>query len=253
MVRRVLQRFRTMNARWNECVFREGTNTHLRYLAWIRELVKPGNTILDLGAGSVEIGSYLPVLKAHRTLVVAVDRDHRSLAVRPPGLGVVGDADRLPFGDGTAHVITASCFFEHVEYPERVVAECYRVLKPGGTLVFYTPHRWSYVAVIARVTPMVFHRWVRALQTGKRAEEADVCPTYYRANTLAALHRLRGPFRVRAMDLVIGAPSYTTFLPPPLHGVAIMYHLLVSRVGWLRRTVGECLIGCWVKTGTERV
>jgi 2-polyprenyl-6-hydroxyphenyl methylase/3-demethylubiquinone-9 3-methyltransferase len=49
-----------------------------------------------------------------------------------------GDANTLPLRDETADVVAAGEILEHVTDLPAVVAECCRVLKPGGTLVIDT-------------------------------------------------------------------------------------------------------------------
>lgn len=51
---------------------------------------------------------------------------------------VRGDACRLPFADASADVVVAGEILEHVADLPRAVAECCRVLRPGGTLVLDT-------------------------------------------------------------------------------------------------------------------
>lgn len=46
-----------------------------------------------------------------------------------------GDADRLPFDDGSFDVVVCRFAFHHFEDPSRVLAEMVRVGRPGGTVV----------------------------------------------------------------------------------------------------------------------
>lgn len=49
----------------------------------------------------------------------------------------------LPFEDSSFHVVTMLAVLEHLEFPEKIVAEIYRVLKPEGALVLTVPSVWS--------------------------------------------------------------------------------------------------------------
>jgi len=49
---------------------------------------------------------------------------------------VIASAMALPFADDTADLVILQGVLEHVRDAERTLAECYRVLKPGG--LFYT-------------------------------------------------------------------------------------------------------------------
>jgi 2-polyprenyl-3-methyl-5-hydroxy-6-metoxy-1,4-benzoquinol methylase len=57
---------------------------------------------------------------------------------------VAADAARLPFGRVFDSVVSFETI-EHVPDPARFVAECARVLKPGGNFLVSTPNRelWS--------------------------------------------------------------------------------------------------------------
>ena len=77
---------------------------------------------------------------------VGVDRSMEALghARRYTSALVASDAARLPFGRVFDTVVSFETI-EHVADAGRFVAECGRVLKPGGTLIVSTPNRelWS--------------------------------------------------------------------------------------------------------------
>jgi SAM-dependent methyltransferase len=52
---------------------------------------------------------------------------------------VVGTGERIPLDDETFDLITMYDVMEHVVVPEQVVNECWRVLRPGGTLAAVFP------------------------------------------------------------------------------------------------------------------
>ena len=56
---------------------------------------------------------------------------------------LVADARQLPFRDGSLDRISADSVIEHVPHPHRVLAECFRVLKPGGLLKLITPFAFT--------------------------------------------------------------------------------------------------------------
>jgi SAM-dependent methyltransferase len=77
---------------------------------------------------------------------VGVDLSLEALryARRHPARYVAADAARLPFGRVFDTVVSFETI-EHVVDPGRFVAECARVLRPGGSLLVSTPNRelWS--------------------------------------------------------------------------------------------------------------
>jgi 2-polyprenyl-3-methyl-5-hydroxy-6-metoxy-1,4-benzoquinol methylase len=52
-------------------------------------------------------------------------------------------AEGMAFSDGSFDIVAASDVIEHVEDSDRVLAECSRVLRPGGLLFLATPNRYS--------------------------------------------------------------------------------------------------------------
>jgi len=78
---------------------------------------------------------------------VGVDLSLEALryAGRHPARYVAADALRLPFGRAGFDAVVSFETLEHVADPERFVAECSRVLKPGGRFLVSTPNRelWS--------------------------------------------------------------------------------------------------------------
>jgi ubiquinone/menaquinone biosynthesis C-methylase UbiE len=71
------------------------------------------------------------------------------------------DASALPFPDRCFDRITMVETFEHIfdEDRPRALAECLRVLRPGGTMVLSTPNHASAVERFKRVA--VRHGWIR--------------------------------------------------------------------------------------------
>ena len=64
----------------------------------------------------------------------------RNLNLAPfPNVDVVGDAHRLPFSVDSIGALHCEAVLEHLERPERAVAEMFRVLRPGGYVFAATP------------------------------------------------------------------------------------------------------------------
>jgi len=89
-------------------------------------------------------GSSLQVLRAFGHDVVGLDINKEALEIaRGRGCtALYGDATRhMPFADGHFDTILALDFIEHIwpaDMP-RLVAECARVLRPGGTILAFSP------------------------------------------------------------------------------------------------------------------
>lgn len=99
---------------------------------------------LDVGCGA---GFLTHALAQEGHHVTGLDLSVSSLEVArsldPSGLAqyVVGSATELPFEDASFEVVCAMDLLEHVEDPQRVIAEAARVLKPGGLFFFHTFNR----------------------------------------------------------------------------------------------------------------
>jgi SAM-dependent methyltransferase len=96
-------------------------------------------TVLDLGCGP---GPYVPALLGRARRVVATDLSVGMLgecrARAPAGAHVAvtaGDARHLPLASGSADVVLAAHMLYHVADVTGAVAECRRVLAPGGALL----------------------------------------------------------------------------------------------------------------------
>nr|WP_205745571.1 methyltransferase domain-containing protein [Egibacter rhizosphaerae] len=98
---------------------------------------EPGALLVDVGCGA---GLLAPHLSGRGFRHVGVDLTASALTrARDAGVEVVqGDAARLPLGDAAAEVVVAGEILEHVGDLASTVAECCRILAPGGTLVVDT-------------------------------------------------------------------------------------------------------------------
>jgi SAM-dependent methyltransferase len=109
--------------------------------------------VVDVASGS-GLGSDL-LRRAGARLVVGVEADPAALArcAAATLAFVQADATALPFGDASCEVVVSFETIEHVADPERMLAECRRILRPGGTLYLSTPNR----AVTRWLPPNPFH------------------------------------------------------------------------------------------------
>lgn len=69
---------------------------------------------------------------------------------------VVGDAQLLPFKSNCADIVFSTQVIEHVPYPEKLVREAFRVLKPRGVLLLTGPFYWPL-----HEEPHDFYRFTR--------------------------------------------------------------------------------------------
>ena len=173
-----------------------------RVHAILAELPEPV-TIMDFGAGrGVALEDPVPWRRSLRVLrgpgrtVIGVDVDPVVMENGRVDVAHVIDplSGRIPLADESVDLIVSDFTLEHVDDPDRAVAELDRVLRPGGWFCARTPNRWGYIAVGARLVPNGLHRRaLRRLQPDKRPE--DTFPTRYRMNTRKDFDRLLAPDR----------------------------------------------------------
>jgi SAM-dependent methyltransferase len=99
----------------------------------------PDDRLLDVGCGG---GLLLRDALAAGAAATGLDHSAEMVALareRAPGAEVVlGRAERLPFGDGAFTAVAMSVVFFFLPDPVAALAECRRVLAPGGRLAVYT-------------------------------------------------------------------------------------------------------------------
>jgi SAM-dependent methyltransferase len=102
----------------------------------------PGGAVLEVGCGS---GMGLPYLQAHSEMVVGGDYTMALLEEArrhlPDANLVRMDAQRLPFRDRSFDAVVMLEMIYYVADQEAALAECRRVLKPGGKLMICLPNR----------------------------------------------------------------------------------------------------------------
>jgi SAM-dependent methyltransferase len=180
---------------WDDEIFR----------ARILESLRPNHLLLDLGAGAGLVRQMnFRGMAAH---VTGLDLDPRVKSNPYLNTGIVGDASKLPFADGSFDIVISDNVLEHLREPIHAIREVHRVLRPGGLFLAKTPNRWHYVATASRLTPTRFHQWFNSI---RGRPPADTFPTLYRANSrrqLAALADAAG-FGDLQLEYVEGRPEY---------------------------------------------
>jgi ubiquinone/menaquinone biosynthesis C-methylase UbiE len=109
-----------------------------------------GNIVLDIGCGNGKLaiamankGNVVTGLDVSKIAIQTAKELHNNIAPDLPVEFKFGDARKLPFEDQSFEYITSQDLVEHIsenDFKEHL-REVYRVLKPGGRYVFWTPSK----------------------------------------------------------------------------------------------------------------
>jgi ubiquinone/menaquinone biosynthesis C-methylase UbiE len=209
-----------------------------RYEALIRERLRPGMRVLDLGCGR---GGVLEQLGETVSYPLGLDADLRSLREhRLPDLPrAASSADALPLRAESIDLVLSSWVLEHLPDPARTFGEAARVLRLGGAFIFLTPGALSPAALINRILHPLQTRLV-PLVYGR--QEADTFPVAYRANSRGRIERLarEAGLAVERVEM-IKDPTYFAFRPALFRISAALAGVLP---GWMaEHVVGVCVKG----------
>lgn len=138
--------------------------------------VDPGSlSLLDIGCST---GIMTAEYTRHFGLVVGSDIDTDAVhhaGTHYAGTGtrfLIADSMRLPFSDASFDVVTCTHIYEHVPDAARLVAEIYRVLRPGGCCFFSAGNRLVWMEphyrlpLLSVVPKWLAHPYLRAAGKG---------------------------------------------------------------------------------------
>ena len=141
-----------------------------RVLALAR--LQTSDTLLDVGAGTGLLAlaaaprvAHVTALDVSPAMCERLETKRRRLAVENVEV-LVGSATELPLADGTVDVVVSNYCFHHLSDAEkaRALAEIWRVLRPGGRLVFgdmmfalSLAHRRDRAVILRLVRRMLAH------------------------------------------------------------------------------------------------
>ncbi|HVC87123.1 MAG TPA: methyltransferase domain-containing protein [Gaiellaceae bacterium] len=143
------ERLTTRNAIYRKLI--EGLNAEEVLFDAVAE-VSPQH-VLDVGCGAGEMAERIG--RELGSEVIALDFSQRMVDLtRARGVeAVLGDVQALPFEDGRFDCVAAGWLLYHVADRDRAIAECARVLRPGGRFVTATladenlADLWEYLGV----------------------------------------------------------------------------------------------------------
>ncbi len=107
----------------------------IKFIEFAAKKVKQSDKVLDAGAGSHPYKKYFSHAKYESTDMSCDSSDNKH--------DFICSLDKIPRPDSFYDVIINTQVLEHVEYPQKVINEFYRLLKPGGQLFLTAPQGWG--------------------------------------------------------------------------------------------------------------
>jgi len=203
---------------------------------WIAPGIAATDIVVDLGCGN---GTWSRHLTRYGS-VIGLDYSAEALAncsKRGLDLLVLGDAARLPLGDGEAAVVTALGLIEHLEDDRIFLKELYRVLRPGGQVLLLTS---AYSWLWGHHDDLVHHkrRYTRQSFSRLLEEEGFQLNQVSYANTLLfppiLMARLLEKIGVRKGKAADGDHTSPDLFMPPRSINSILIWLLRLESLWLK-------------------
>lgn len=168
---------------------RYAKNEHAAYVDACMEYLKPGATVLDVGAGRRPV---VPVESIQGTYYVALDVDKEELDAAPPGLyaeSIVSSIETfLPELENRFDLVMSFYVFEHVESLAKTLENCRKYLKDGGTMVAQFSARYSYFAIANQLIPHPVTKRLGNVLAGRAPH--TVFPAHYDKCWYSAVEKL---------------------------------------------------------------
>ena len=93
--------------------------------------------LIDIGCGTKPYKEMIsPFVKEH------IGVDHEQTFHDKSNVDLFGTAYNVPADSASFDSAICTAVLEHLEEPEQALAECYRLLKPGGSVIYSVPFIW---------------------------------------------------------------------------------------------------------------
>jgi ubiquinone/menaquinone biosynthesis C-methylase UbiE len=160
-----------------------------------------GQTCLDIGGDNGVISWNLRQLGGTWTSVDMSEKAVESIRRLVGGRVELITGSTLPFADGTFDVVVIIDMLEHLQQDYPFVAECHRVLKPTGRLIFNVPHikSWAFLPPLRRMLGLTEERHGHIRPGYTEAQMFDLLKDGFDVQEVRTYSR----FFVEALDMLI--------------------------------------------------
>ncbi|MFC1663153.1 class I SAM-dependent methyltransferase [Patescibacteria group bacterium] len=187
------------------------------YLNTLNKIIANNSIVLDVGCGT---GGLIEKIKEKPKEIIGLDIDHQALSKNNfITKKILSSAESVPLPEKSIDVVTAEFVIEHLENPNKVFKEIYRLLKTNGSFVFITPNIKNPLMLLSKYTPPWLHQ---AYRQGLLKKSDQIYRTYYRVNTYKQLGDLayQAGFTTSRLALA-GNPEYLSIAKPLVTPVII--------------------------------
>lgn len=194
------QEYRRLKTKWQD-------SFHL-YQDIINSCTNSDTKILDIGCGH---GDFLKPVH-HKTIhSYGIDPDKEALNKNTFIKNkTVGAAENMSFESNYFDLVVSAWVLEHLPDPKKAFQEIFRILKPGGKVVFLTPNVWNYNIWIIRLIPEKFHDFFTRRLYNR--QEHDTYPKQYKINSVKKIAKTLEPIGFKKSQLILnGDPTYISF------------------------------------------
>ncbi len=192
-----------------------------RFVHRIARLVPAKASIVDVGAGESPYKSLFSAAK-YTSTDWAGTTDHHQYAA---GIDVICPADNMPFSNESFDFALCTQVLEHVRYPEKVIQEIGRILKPGGMLFISAPQTWQ-----EHEQPHDYHRFTRfafrAYAEDNNFEVVEITPQGGRFRAIGYLMVWSLPYVFKSYFGRAGFVGAALFFYPINFLIALIFALL---------------------------
>ncbi len=225
------ERWVKKHANFLQNLYHETKTVHDYYDEELAPLISKKVALLDAGCGDKGI---MDKYKGGNRLSVGIDLSLEAMR-RNCSLDQLLKADvrRLPFKDGSFHVVICQWVIEHINEPKVVCREFARVLKPNGDLIIVTNSVSNPVMLISAILPA----WIRDRLKEKvfpSEGKEDTFPTYYRCNSKKKFKDILADLGFSKVFYGYSGDISIFLFSRPIFAFALAYERITD-LGWFKR------------------
>lgn len=103
----------------------------------IKSFLPDGGVLVDIGCNDPPFT--IEQVRQKMDFCIGIDTEVQNTLAKNYELKRVFINKKIPVESELANAITMLAVLEHLDYPQAVVSDCYRILKPGGILLITVP------------------------------------------------------------------------------------------------------------------